>query len=127
MAPPRAASDAFVAVADPTRRAILDLLRRGEAPFADIAERFPVSAPAISRHLRVLRDARLVHERRDGTDKRQRVYRLDPTPLREVVEWARVYQAYWEGNVARLKAHVEQQRAAGTPRPVRRRKGAPPS
>lgn len=125
MAPPRAASDAFVAVADPTRRAILDLLRRGEAPFADIAERFPVSAPAISRHLRVLRDARLVHERRDGADKRLRLYRLDPAPLREVVEWTRVYQAFWEGNVARLKAHVEQKRAQGTPRPVRGRKGAP--
>ncbi|MEO7967029.1 MAG: metalloregulator ArsR/SmtB family transcription factor, partial [Gemmatimonadaceae bacterium] len=105
MAPPRSGSDAFVAVADPTRRAILDFLRQGDAPFADIAERFPMSAPAISRHLRVLREARLVRESRAGRDKRQRIYRLAPAPLRDVVEWARVYQSYWEGNVARLKHH----------------------
>jgi DNA-binding transcriptional ArsR family regulator len=111
MPPARAGSDPFLAVADPTRRAILDLLRRGDAPFADIAERFPMSAPAISRHLRVLREARLVRESRAGRDRRQRIYQLDPAPLRDVVEWARVYQAYWEGNVARLKQRVEQPRA----------------
>lgn len=121
MAPPRASSDPFAAIADPTRRAILDLLRSRETPFAEIAERFPMSAPAISRHLRVLREARLVRERRDRGDKRQRLYHFDPTPLRDVVEWARVYQSYWEGNVARLKEHVERKRARGDGREAPRK------
>ena len=100
-------SDPFLAVADPTRRAILDRLRGGETPFAERAAAFQISAPAVSRHLRVLRDARLVQERRDARDARQRSYRLDPTPLREVVDWARGYQEYWEDNLASLKRHVE--------------------
>lgn len=100
-------SDPFLAVADPTRRAILDRLRVGETPFAELAAGFDMSAPAVSRHLRVLRDARLVQERRDARDARQRSYRLDPQPLREVIEWARGYQGYWEDNLASLKRQVE--------------------
>lgn len=100
-------SDPFLAVADPTRRAILDRLRAGETPFAELAAGFAISAPAVSRHLRVLRDARLVQERRDERDARQRSYRLDPQPLRDVIEWARGYQGYWEDNLASLKRQVE--------------------
>lgn len=103
----QSSSDPFLAIADPTRRAILDRLRRGETPFAELAAAFDISAPAVSRHLRVLRDARLVQERRGGADARQRCYRLDPLPLRGVVEWARGYQGYWEDNLASLKRHVE--------------------
>src|SRR6185437_9483365 len=67
-------TDPFHAVADPTRRAILDRLRRGAAPATEIAAGFRISRPAVSRHLRVLRDARLVREqRRGGIDGRQRV------------------------------------------------------
>jgi len=104
---PSAASDPFLAVADPTRRAILDRLRRGDTPFAELAAAFDLSAPAVSRHLRVLREARLVQESRDGRDARQRIYRLDPAPLRDVVAWARGYQQFWEGNLASLKRHAE--------------------
>ncbi len=107
-------SDPFLAVADPTRRAILDRLRAGETPFAELAAEFPISAPAVSRHLRVLREARLVQERRDANDARQRSYRLDPQPLREVVDWARGYQQYWEGNLASLKRHVEARKTKRT-------------
>jgi DNA-binding transcriptional ArsR family regulator len=103
----QASSDPFLAVADPTRRAILDRLRLGETPFAELAAAFPMSAPAVSRHLRILREARLIRECRSDDDARLRSYRLDPLPLREVVEWARGYQAYWDDNLAALKRHVE--------------------
>jgi DNA-binding transcriptional ArsR family regulator len=106
----RASTDPFYAVADPTRRAILDLLRRGDAPVAELAAGFAMSRPAVSRHLRVLRDARLVRERpgtRAGGDKRQRVYQLTPAPLREVARWAEAYQAFWPANLAGLKRHLE--------------------
>ena len=103
----RARLDPFHAVADPTRRAILDRLRHGEAPVADIAAQFTMSRPAISRHLRVLRDARLVRERRGGGDGRQRLYQVTPGPLRTVAQWAQAYEAFWTTNLASLKRHLE--------------------
>jgi DNA-binding transcriptional ArsR family regulator len=99
--------DPFHAVADPTRRAILDRLRLGNAPVAELASGFDISRPAVSKHLRVLRDARLVRERRGGADGRQRIYELTPAPLREVAEWAQAYQAFWQANLANLKRHLE--------------------
>jgi len=69
----------FGALADPTRRAVLDLLRRGRQPAGQIANQFPVSRPAISKHLRLLRRAHLVEEQREG---RHRYYQLNPAPLR---------------------------------------------
>ena len=99
--------DPFHAVSDPTRRAILDLLRRHDAPVAEIAAGFAMSRPAVSKHLRVLRSARLVRERRGGDDGRQRVYELTPAPLREVARWALAYQAFWPANLAGLKRHLE--------------------
>src|SRR5262249_100071 len=98
--------DAFRAVADPTRRAVLDLLRRGSLPAGEIAGRFPVSRPAISKHLRVLRPAGLVREGKAG---RQRVYRLNPRPLREIDGWLESYRAFWRANLAGLKKFVEEQ------------------
>ncbi|MBI1897445.1 MAG: winged helix-turn-helix transcriptional regulator [Acidobacteria bacterium] len=99
-------ADVFRAVADPTRRAILDALRRGEQPVNGIASAFPVSRPAISKHLRLLREAKLVVERRRG---RQRVYALDPRPLDEVNAWLNDYRVMWRQALARLKTHVESQ------------------
>jgi DNA-binding transcriptional ArsR family regulator len=106
------AVDPFHAVADPTRRALLDRLREGEAPVAALAAGlagagFVLSRPAVSKHLRVLREARLVRERRGGDDGRQRVYALTPAPLREVARWTLAYQAFWEANLAGLKRHLE--------------------
>ena len=101
------AIDPFNAVADPTRRAILDRLRRGEAPVTELASGFAISRPAVSRHLRVLRDARLVHERRGGTDGRQRIYSITPAPLSEVASWVQRYAEFWPANLASLKRHLE--------------------
>jgi DNA-binding transcriptional ArsR family regulator len=106
---PRASADVFQAVADPTRRAILDRLRGGNAPVTDLASGFAMSRPAISKHLRVLRQAGLVRERRAG---RQRVYQLTPAPLEDVAQWAEAYRSFWQTNLASLKQYVEGQQAS---------------
>jgi DNA-binding transcriptional ArsR family regulator len=94
----------FSALADPTRRAVLDLLRRGSQPAGQIASAFPVSRPAISKHLRLLRRAHLVEERREG---RHRVYQLNPEPLKAVDSWLNHYRAFWQTSLTSLKAFVE--------------------
>jgi DNA-binding transcriptional ArsR family regulator len=94
----------FGALADPIRRAVLDLLRRGRQPAGQIANQFPVSRPAISKHLRLLRRAHLVEEQREG---RHRFYRLNPAPLRVVDSWLEHYRAFWQSNLSSLKAFVE--------------------
>ena len=98
------AEAAFQALADPTRRAVLDLLRQGSQPAGDIASAFPVSRPAISKHLRLLRRAHLVREHREG---RHRVYRLNPEPLRAVDSWLEQYRSFWQMNLGNLKTFVE--------------------
>jgi DNA-binding transcriptional ArsR family regulator len=107
MARAAASADVFHAVADPTRRALLDRLRSGSAPVRELATGFRMSRPAVSKHLRVLREARLVRERREG---RQRIYQLDPAPLLELAEWVQTYRAFWEVNLMRLKAHLERKK-----------------
>jgi len=101
----------FGALADPTRRAVLDLLRRGSQPAGQIAEAFPVSRPAISKHLRVLRRARLVSERRNG---RHRFYHLNPEPLKTVDSWLEQYRGFWQTNLGSLKKFVEAEYAKET-------------
>jgi DNA-binding transcriptional ArsR family regulator len=97
-------SDVFRAIADPTRRALLDRLRGGAAPVNVLAAEFSQSRPAISKHLRVLRHARLVSETRAG---RERLYQLDPVPLQKVVAWIEGYRAFWQKNLTNLKRHLE--------------------
>ena len=92
------------AIADPTRRAILHLLESSELPAGEIAEHFRVSRPAISRHLRVLRRAHLVYERRDGRERR---YRLDAEPLRAVDAWLEHYRPFWRSTLRALKRYAE--------------------
>jgi DNA-binding transcriptional ArsR family regulator len=94
----------FHALADPTRRAVLDLLRSGAQPAGQIAVAFPVSRPAISKHLRQLRKASLVVEHRRG---RHRVYQLNPEPLKAVDSWLEHYRRFWQINLANLKSFVE--------------------
>ena len=94
----------FQALSDPTRRAVLDLLRRGSQPAGQIAEAFPVSRPAISKHLRLLRRAHLVREHREG---RNRVYELNPEPLRAVDSWIEQYRVFWQASLNNLKSFVE--------------------
>ena len=95
---------AVAAIADPTRRRVLELVRDHELPAGQIADTFEISRPAVSRHLRVLREAGLVTDRRDG---RQRLYRADPKPLDELRVWL---DGYWSGRVAALKALAEDDR-----------------
>jgi DNA-binding transcriptional ArsR family regulator len=98
------ADAAFSALADPTRRAVLDLLRQGSRPAGRIAAAFPVSRPAISKHLRLLRRAHLVRERRQG---RHLFYQLNPAPLRAVDSWLSHYRTFWQMSLTSLKAFVE--------------------
>lgn len=102
----------FHALADPTRRAVLDLLRQGSQPAGQIAQAFPVSRPAISKHLRLLRRAHLVQEHREG---RHRLYRLNPEPLKAVDSWLGQYRTFWQANLAGLKTFIEQEPAKGIP------------
>lgn len=94
----------FSALADPTRRAVLDLLRQGSQPAGRIAQAFPISRPAISKHLRLLRRAHLVQEHRQG---RHRFYHLNPAPLQAVDSWLEHYRAFWTTSLTNLKAFVE--------------------
>lgn|ERR1041384_1643661 len=95
---------AFSALADPTRRALLELLRSGSQPAGAIAEKFPISRPAISKHLRLLRQANLVREQRRG---RHRFYQLNPGPLKAVDQWLDHYRVFWNSKLADLKSFVE--------------------
>jgi DNA-binding transcriptional ArsR family regulator len=101
----------FQALADPTRRAVLDLLLRGSQSAGGIAHAFPISRPAISRHLRLLRRANLVGEHREG---RHRVYHLNPEPLRAVDSWLNEYRNFWSMSLANLKTFVESEYAKET-------------
>jgi DNA-binding transcriptional ArsR family regulator len=93
--------EAAAAIADPIRRRVLELVRDRELPAGELAAQFHVSRPAVSKHLRVLREAGLVHERRDG---RLRLYRADPTPLAELREWL---DGYWAERLTALREVAE--------------------
>jgi DNA-binding transcriptional ArsR family regulator len=111
--------DVAGAIADPVRRDILSLLRHGPLPAGDIAARFAISRPAISRHLRVLRESGLVVDRPDG---RRRVYHLDVAPLAEIDAWLAQFRAGWAPVLDALDAletevhrtRRDHRRAAGT-------------
>jgi DNA-binding transcriptional ArsR family regulator len=95
----------FKAIADPTRREILRLLRGGGRTVSDVASNFRTSRPAISKHLRMLRSAGLVATRKQGTT---RICELNARPLRAVNEWLRDYEAFWDENLRNLKQYVEE-------------------
>ncbi len=101
----QAHEDVFRAIADPTRRAILDRLRAGPANAGALAADFRQSRPAISKHLRVLRQARLVVDTRLG---RERLYTIDPIPLQRIAGWLEGYRAFWQSSLDRLKRHLEE-------------------
>ena len=97
-------ANVFTAIADPTRRAILDLLREGEQPVKQIARPFSMSLPAISQHLTVLCEAGLVTQRKEG---RQRFYRLNPEPLKQVSAWINHYEQFWQEKLDVLGDYLE--------------------
>lgn len=106
---PRAAATAFSAVADPTRRGILEILTGGELPVSEIQRRLgSTSQSALSQHLGVLRQARLVTERREG---RHRIYRVRPEPLREIADWVRHFEQFWDGRLDRLGHYLNRKHA----------------
>jgi DNA-binding transcriptional ArsR family regulator len=97
----------FRAIADPTRRQILGMLRGGKSTVGEIAGNFRASRPAISKHLRVLRAVGLVVTKREGTT---RICQLNAEPLRAVDNWLRDYQELWRESLRSLKRHVESDR-----------------
>jgi DNA-binding transcriptional ArsR family regulator len=99
----------FAALADPTRRSILTRLAEGEATVNQLAEPFPVSLPAISRHLKVLERAGLIVR---GREAQWRPSRLQADPLDEAVEWMQSRKRTWEARIDRLDAHLALERRA---------------
>jgi DNA-binding transcriptional ArsR family regulator len=97
-------NDVFHAIAHPARRAILVRLKARELPASELAEPFGMSFPAISQHLKILKDAALVTDRRAG---RQRIYSLRPRPLREVVAWAEEFEHYFDARLDALGRHLD--------------------
>jgi DNA-binding transcriptional ArsR family regulator len=106
------------ALGDPTRRAILSQLRKGPLPVGTLAKAFPISRPAISQHLRILKDARLVSDTAEGT---RRVYQLDPAGFESVREYL---DQFWTTALAAFKdkADADDRRPNDEPRPRRRRR-----
>ncbi len=97
----------LVALADPTRRAIVELLRQSPQRAGAVAAAFPVAAPTISRHLRVLRTHGLIEEQRDERDSRARVYRLSEEPFQHLGAWVDQVQAVWRDQLGAFAEHVE--------------------
>ncbi|WP_131098359.1 ArsR/SmtB family transcription factor [Streptomonospora litoralis] len=93
----------FEVLAEPNRRRILDELRRGEAPVGDLVGRIGISQPAVSKHLRTLREAGLVEVRADA---QRRLYRLRTEPLRELDAWLEPYRMLWESRLDDLERHL---------------------
>ena len=95
--------DSLTALADPTRRQIVEMLGRGPRASGEIAEGFAISAPAVSQHLKVLREARLVDVR---VDAQRRLYRVRTEPLRAIDEWLEPYRLLWASRLDDLEWHL---------------------
>ncbi len=96
--------DVFHAISDPTRRALLDLVAEGEQPVKMLAQTFTMSRPAISQHLRILKQAGLVVERKVG---REHLYSLQADPLHEVSDWVQHYEQFWHNRLELLGEHLD--------------------
>jgi len=99
--------NALEALAEPTRRRIVELLAERERSAGEIASHFRTSRPAISRHLRVLREQGLVHAREDG---QRRLYSLDTGPLQELDEWLQRYRGFWDNRLDALDTEIQRRR-----------------
>jgi DNA-binding transcriptional ArsR family regulator len=109
---------AFEALAEPNRRRILDLLRDRERPVGELVDALDVSQPAVSKHLRVLREAGLVEVR---TDAQRRIYRVRTEPLEAVDMWLRPYRALWSKRLDALGRHLDTMDAKPTKKGARKR------
>ena len=99
-----ATTDVYSAIADPTRRGLLDQLGRGEQTVLGLARPFAMTLSAVSQHLKLLRSVGLVSVRKAG---RERVYRLNARPLREVADWVHQYERFWRGKPDTLRDHLD--------------------
>lgn len=97
-------STTFAALADPTRRAILAQLTLGETTVAELAKPFAMSAPAVTKHLKVLQRAKLITQ---GRNAQWRPCQLNATPLREAADFIEQYRQYWEQSLDRLEAYIK--------------------
>ena len=104
MSRPFASWDVYKAISDPNRRIVLDMLAHGEQPVSAILIRVDLTQPALSQHLKVLRDVGLVRQRRHG---RERIYALNPKPLKEISDWLQHYEEFWQIKLDRLGEHLE--------------------
>ena len=98
-------SETFAALADPTRRAILGRLAEGEATVTELAEPFPITVQAVSKHLKVLEHAGLITR---GRTAQLRPSRLESAPLKEAVDWLERYRRFWEAGFDRLEARLRE-------------------
>lgn len=98
----------FAALADPTRRAILEQLAVGETSVTELAKPFNISPPAVTKHLKVLQRAGLITQ---GRQAQRRPCRLNVEPLREVADWLEHYRQFWEGSMDRLEAYLHELQA----------------
>ena len=96
-------ADSLATLADPTRRLLLERLRSGPRAVGELARGLPISRPAVSQHLKVLKDARLVVDRAEGT---RRVYQIDPQGLGEIRRWL---DQFWEASLAAFRDEVEKE------------------
>lgn len=100
----------LVALADPTRRGVVELLRKRPRRAGELAVALGTSAPAMSRHLKVLRDGGLVTEAHDGEDARVRMYRLEREPFSDLAKWIEQVEAFWTGQLDAFRRHAERTR-----------------
>jgi DNA-binding transcriptional ArsR family regulator len=100
----------LAALAEPTRRAVIELLRQGPLRAGELAEALELSPPAMSRHLKVLRQAALIEDDRLDDDARVRVYRLRPERIGELATWIREVEGFWGAQLEAFKAHAERTR-----------------
>ena len=107
----------FAALADPTRRAIIVMLAKGDATVNELARPFDISLPAVSRHLKVLERARLIERERDGQFQR---CRLAPQALRDASQWLEFYRDFWTQSLGRLEAHLRKEAPHGRRRRQKR-------
>jgi DNA-binding transcriptional ArsR family regulator len=98
---------ALQVLGEPNRQAILDLLRDGERPVGELVDRLRLSQPAVSKHLRVLKEAGLVEARPDA---QRRLYRIRPQPLAELDDWLAPYRRLWTTRLDRLEDHLDRRR-----------------
>lgn len=103
---PSVQRDVYAAIADPTRREILRLLSGAEFAVTDLASHFPITRPAISQHLGILREANLVAYRREG---RTRYYRTLVEPLHEVIDWLAYFDVFWDTKLTALGRHLAEE------------------